>query len=572
MRSINKILGSVVVALLFAMLTAQKTQAQPGVSISFQTFYDELSPYGTWVDDPDYGDVWVPDAEQGFKPYATRGHWVITDYGNTWVSDYEWGWAPFHYGRWRYDDYYGWEWIPGSEWGPAWVNWRTGGDYYAWAPLGPRISIDISFGNDYIIPDDYWICAPRRYITSPYIYNYYVPRTRVVNIIHNTTIINNVYVNNNRRFVAGPRREDIQRYSGRPVRVYQLGNASRPGATVVNNNTINVYRPTVIRNTRGDDRPRPARVVDARAYRDQHPNEGIASRGNNGATIHHENASRLAQTARDPQAINNNVVRVNRPGAPSSSNGNNTPTNSYNNNRGARPTRDNGAQPGQPAVAAPANTPNNNKPEGQNNNGRFGRDRDHQPQPTPTAIPNTGAPAEQNNNNGRFGRNRNTGQPTTTTPPNQQAPANNPVVTPAPTTNPATTNPDNGRFNRNRGNRPTQNTPAPNQQSQQDQAARQQAEQAAQQQQQDQQRQQAAQQQRQQQEQQRQEMLQRNLQRQQERSQQMQRPQPQQQQPQPRPEPQRQQPQQQRPQPQPQQQQPRPQPQQRPQRQEEHRG
>ena len=107
MRTINKILGITFTAILLMMVKPLQTQAQPGVSVSFQTFYDELSPYGTWVDDPDYGDVWVPDAEEGFKPYATRGHWVVTDYGNTWVSDYEWGWAPFHYGRWRYDDYYG---------------------------------------------------------------------------------------------------------------------------------------------------------------------------------------------------------------------------------------------------------------------------------------------------------------------------------------------------------------------------------------------------------------------------------------------------------------------------------
>src|SRR5829696_879022 len=67
------------------------------------------------------------------------------DYGWMWASDYDWGWATFHYGRWVYDNFYGWLWMPGYEWSPAWVEWRSGGDYYGWAPLGP----DFSFNSDY---------------------------------------------------------------------------------------------------------------------------------------------------------------------------------------------------------------------------------------------------------------------------------------------------------------------------------------------------------------------------------------------------------------------------------------
>ena len=114
--------------------------------VSYQTFYDELSPYGQWVDYPGQGYVWVPDAGNDFRPYSTNGHWVWTDnYEWMWVSDYDWGWAPFHYGRWEQDDYYGWFWVPGYEWSPAWVAWRDGGDYYGWAPLRPGINISINF-------------------------------------------------------------------------------------------------------------------------------------------------------------------------------------------------------------------------------------------------------------------------------------------------------------------------------------------------------------------------------------------------------------------------------------------
>src|SRR5687768_2542773 len=88
---------------------------------SYQEFYDDLSPYGQWINDPQYGYVWVPDAGDDFRPYFSNGYWANTDYGNTWVSNYRWGWAPFHYGRWTYSNFYGWTWIPGNVWGPAWV-------------------------------------------------------------------------------------------------------------------------------------------------------------------------------------------------------------------------------------------------------------------------------------------------------------------------------------------------------------------------------------------------------------------------------------------------------------------
>ena len=66
-------------------------------------FDQSLSPYGEWVDLPEYGRVWRPyesNVGADFRPYATGGHWVYTDYGWSFESDYPWGWAPFHYGRW----------------------------------------------------------------------------------------------------------------------------------------------------------------------------------------------------------------------------------------------------------------------------------------------------------------------------------------------------------------------------------------------------------------------------------------------------------------------------------------
>lgn len=106
-------------------------------TVSYQNFYDALSPYGTWIDYPDYGYVWHPDVT-GFRPFATNGYWEYTDGGWFWDSDYEWGWAPFHYGDWFYDDAYGWLWLPGYDWSPARVDWGESGGFYAWAPVAPQ--------------------------------------------------------------------------------------------------------------------------------------------------------------------------------------------------------------------------------------------------------------------------------------------------------------------------------------------------------------------------------------------------------------------------------------------------
>ena len=124
----------------------------PEPEASYQSFYDDLSPYGQWINDPRYGYVWLPDVGPDFRPYATNGHWVYTDEGWTWASDYTWGWATFHYGRWFFQDGYGWMWVPGNEYAPAWVTWRNSDEYYGWAPMGPGVGFDMAYGGAYMPP------------------------------------------------------------------------------------------------------------------------------------------------------------------------------------------------------------------------------------------------------------------------------------------------------------------------------------------------------------------------------------------------------------------------------------
>jgi len=108
----------------------------------YNIFYTKLESYGDWRETSDYGYVWQPreaQSSRNWHPY-TEGRWVYTDAGWTWVSDEPFGWATYHYGRWANLGDYGWVWFPGEDldWGPAWVSWRTGGDYIGWAPLPPR--------------------------------------------------------------------------------------------------------------------------------------------------------------------------------------------------------------------------------------------------------------------------------------------------------------------------------------------------------------------------------------------------------------------------------------------------
>lgn len=274
MKMLSNRTGGFLPALFLAVMlvlgfSPQKAQAQDYYDDygngDYQEFYDDLSPYGQWMNDPQYGYVWMPNVGNDFRPYYTNGQWAMTDYGNTWVSNYDWGWAPFHYGRWAQGSY-GWIWIPGNTWGPAWVNWRQGGGYYGWAPMGPGVNINISFGNGFNVPNPWWTFIPCGNIYSPGWQRYYAPR-RTVNIINNTTIINNTYVDNRtrNRYITGPRRADIEATTRQRVNVYNISNRTRSGATNISGRNVNVYRPTIQRTSgRGEmtSAPRQVKTLD----------------------------------------------------------------------------------------------------------------------------------------------------------------------------------------------------------------------------------------------------------------------------------------------------------------------
>ncbi|WP_321817772.1 MULTISPECIES: DUF6600 domain-containing protein [unclassified Paraburkholderia] len=163
--------------------------------------YQDLDANGTWRESPQYGEVWVPNAEPaGWAPYHD-GHWVWqAPWGWTWVDDAPWGFAPYHYGRWaQVDD--SWAWVPGpmaesappayapalvafvggggggSDWG---VNLAIGGAAaagVAWFALGPGEAWHPGWGG--------W---------SPHYYQR-VNQTVVVNNYRQNINVHNTYVN-----------------------------------------------------------------------------------------------------------------------------------------------------------------------------------------------------------------------------------------------------------------------------------------------------------------------------------------------------------------------------------------
>jgi hypothetical protein len=118
------------------------------------TGYEDLAAYGSWSNDPDYGQVWAPQAVAAdWTPYST-GYWSYVDpYGWSWVDSSPWGFAPYHYGRWANRNNR-WFWVPPdrrehSVYAPALVAFVGGTELGAaigaqnrrpvgWFPLGPR--------------------------------------------------------------------------------------------------------------------------------------------------------------------------------------------------------------------------------------------------------------------------------------------------------------------------------------------------------------------------------------------------------------------------------------------------
>ncbi len=178
-------------------------------------FYEPLSPYGRWEVVGAYGRCWVPGrVESGWRPYC-EGQWVSTDDGWYFESDEPWGWATYHYGRWAEDPRIGWCWVPGTQWAPAWVSWSEGDGYIGWAPLGPGDRFEHGGFSGRGDSRRFVYVQERRFLDR--VRPSTVAGHDAVNF-NRTTNITNIRVVNNRVVNEGPRREVVERVSGRTIR------------------------------------------------------------------------------------------------------------------------------------------------------------------------------------------------------------------------------------------------------------------------------------------------------------------------------------------------------------------
>jgi Family of unknown function (DUF6600) len=215
------------IAVLGLVLPAlREVEARTDISIDF--FYDSLGSDGNWVEVADYGYCWQPAvavSNSSWRPYAD-GYWAYTDVGWTWVSYEDFGWATYHYGRWIKLRGRGWIWVPGREWGPAWVSWRTGGDYVGWAPLPPRGGGDVFYDNSPInsqvdvqfdIGPGYYNFIDIRDIGEPVLRERIFAADQNVTYITKTVNVTNITYTNSTVYNYGPDYNSLSRYSARPI-------------------------------------------------------------------------------------------------------------------------------------------------------------------------------------------------------------------------------------------------------------------------------------------------------------------------------------------------------------------
>lgn len=138
------------------------SQSRPRYVSPEMTGGEDLERHGRWIEDADYGALWIPRVvAPGWAPYRF-GHWAwIGPWGWTWVDDAPWGFAPFHYGRWVW--FRGaWGWAPGAYvarpvYAPALVAWVG----------GPRVGVSVTLGRT-APPVGWFPLAPREVYVPTY--------------------------------------------------------------------------------------------------------------------------------------------------------------------------------------------------------------------------------------------------------------------------------------------------------------------------------------------------------------------------------------------------------------------
>jgi hypothetical protein len=241
----------------FAKAAPPPPPTPPAPTADSSFFYDDLAPYGAWVDVPDYGQAWQPTVETidfEWRPYLDHGQWVDSDSGWYWQSDYSWGWAVFHYGRWVKEVPLGWVWVPDKTWAPAWVAWRSTGSYFGWAPLPPGVSLNVLgqltfrghlLGAGFAFPPSSFAFVSANNFLDRNLPRRAVPPARAAAIFAGSSAVENYSVVNNKIINGGISRDAVADAVHKTIQTAAIRSVSSPAAVagVLDRATLAVYQP-----------------------------------------------------------------------------------------------------------------------------------------------------------------------------------------------------------------------------------------------------------------------------------------------------------------------------------------
>ena len=193
---------------------------QSEVEVTVELFYEELAPYGDFIEHGSLGRVWAPH-DASYVPYA-NGNWQYTEHGFTWVSKDPFGWAVCHYGRWVWADR--WLWVPGTVWGPAWVIWRESDAVAGWAPMPP-----LGYPEP---PRETFIFVDVSYLFVEELHHHYYDGWSAYDAYASTSWVDDrAYLPGGYAYCPGPRADRLRR-RGVPVHVWPYRPDRRPPIAV----------------------------------------------------------------------------------------------------------------------------------------------------------------------------------------------------------------------------------------------------------------------------------------------------------------------------------------------------
>ena len=229
--------------------------------------YSDLDDYGTWKEEPTYGNVWVPNSvSPDWAPYSD-GYWSnVGPWGWTWVGAEPWGFAPYHYGRWHYFGSY-WGWCPGPiyaypYYGPAYVGFLGGFGFgfgigfgwgwgHGWFPLGwgepyhPWYHCGRSYWNNINVHNTYFHNFNS---INSHNFNYaYAHNTHAVTTASHNSFVNGEHINRSSQHLTAASLRNAQvtnHINASPTRASSFGAAnanghvSTPSASVQNRSVM----------------------------------------------------------------------------------------------------------------------------------------------------------------------------------------------------------------------------------------------------------------------------------------------------------------------------------------------